>query len=164
MGKRDLAMAMFGIGFLLLSACTHVMKAYPGPELPGTQTALLQSGAYTQILSLDGQPVTSQKVSILPGPHSVVILIFDEEPTPISVEYAFSSLSDGTVNFVAEPGHQYVASVDVIASPFPISGQNDTGFRWVGYVSDRVNNQIIAQTEYLPVGVWPRIRGSLGVP
>ena len=157
-------MVIFGIGFLLLSACTHVMKAYPGPELPSAQIALVQSGAYTKILSLDGRPVTSQKVSILPGPHSVVIRILDEEPTPISVEYAFYSLSDGTVNFVAKPGHQYIASADVIASPFPISGENDTGFRWVGYVSERINNQIIAQTDYLLVGVWPRIRGSLAAP
>ena len=164
MGKRDLTMVMFGIGFLLLSACTHAMKAYPGPELPSAQTALVQSGAYTQILSLDGLPVTSRKVSILPGSHSVVIRILDEESTPISVAYAFYSLSDGTVDFVAKPGHQYVASVDVIASPFPISGENDTGFRWVGYVRDRINNQIIAQTDYLPVGVWPRIRGSLAAP
>lgn len=155
MDKRNIGMAMFVAALLLLSAC-HVMKAYPGPELPSTQTALVQGGAYTEITSLDGHPVTSQALSVLPGPHTITMRIFDQEPTPISVQYAFYSFSDGSVNFVADPGHRYIVSVDVAASPFPMSEEYPTGFGWMGYVSDRTNKQIVARTDYLPAGVWPR--------
>lgn len=155
MGKSHVTIVMFLAALLLLSAC-QVMKAYPGPELPSTQTALVQGGAYTEITSLDGRPVTSQALSVLPGPHTITMRIFDQEPTPISVQYAFYSFYDGSVSFVAEPGHRYVVSVDVAASPFPMSGEYPTGFGWMGYVSDRTSKQIVAGTDYLPVGVWPR--------
>lgn len=161
MGKRDRVTGVFAVALFLLSACSQVMQSYPGPELPSTKTALVQSGSHTQIVSLDGHAVTSETVSILPGPHTIVVRIYDDEQVPMSVDYAYYSLSDGSVDFIAEPGHRYVASVDVVASPFPISGENDSGFRWVGYIHDRTIDQIVAKTDYLAVGVWPRVRRSL---
>jgi hypothetical protein len=161
MGKRDTAIAIFAAIVLLLSACSpHATKAYQGQELPGNQTALLQSGPHTEIISLDGHRVASQTVSVLPGHHTITMRILENRP-PMSPAYAFYSLSDASVDFIAQPGRRYVASVDVVGSPFPVSGEKDSGFRLVGNVRDMTANQVIAQTDYLPVGAWPRVPHSL---
>lgn len=158
MGRRHATFAVFVAALLLLSACSRVIKAYPGPELPTIQTALVQGGAYTEIVSLDGRPAASWgEMSVLPGPHTITMRIFDQGPTPMSVQYAFYSLSDGSISFVAEPGHRYVVSVDVNASPFLMPKESDTGFGWVGYVTDRTSKQVVARTDYMPAGVWPRM-------
>ncbi len=161
MTMRTIVLAGMAMSLLLSAACSQaVMKAYPGPELPADQTALVETGAYTQIVALDGQGVKAQNLSVLPGPHTIQMRIIEYQE-PMYNQYWFYGYGDGSARFIAQPGHRYQVSISFVPSPFPLTEQADSGFRWVGYVTDRTNHQIVASTAYLPVGAWPRVPYTL---
>ncbi|OPY63357.1 MAG: hypothetical protein A4E57_03810 [Syntrophorhabdaceae bacterium PtaU1.Bin034] len=153
-------MTVTGILLLLLAACSPaVIKGYPGPTLPGNQTALVETGAYTVIEGFDGQRATGDAVVLLPGPHTLHIRP-NEYQQPMS-QYWFYSPVIGSVNFNAEAGHTYRVYVDFVVAPGPVAEEKGSGFRWVGYILDRSTNRTIANTGLLPLDAEPRIPPTL---
>jgi hypothetical protein len=148
--------------FLLTAACSQTgIKAYQGPEQPAGQTALIQSGAYTELVAVDGQQVKTQRnVAVLPGRHTVQIKIVESQE-PMYNEYWYTSYMNGDLHFTAQPGHTYQVSISFVPSPFPLTGSQDSGFRWLGYVTDRTVQRVVARTDYLPVQVYPRVPYTL---
>lgn len=144
----------------VLAACAPtVMKGYPGPVLPVSQIARVESGAYTGIEVLDGRRVTSDAVNVLPGMHTIVVrpIEYQQPAGP----YWFYSLVAASVAFTAEAGHTYLAYVDFVVAPGPAVEEKGSGFRWVGYVADRPANRIVAKTDLLPLEARPRIPSTL---
>ncbi len=159
---RNITMVGLVIAFLLTAACSQaVIKAYQGPELPADQTAVIKTGAYTELVAVDGQNVRTQRnVAVLPGPHTVQMKIIESQE-PMYDQYWYYSYVNGEVNFAAQPGHTYQVSISFVPSPFPLSGAQDSGFRWVAYVRDTTAHRLVARTDYLPVEVWPRVPYTL---
>jgi hypothetical protein len=159
---RNITMAGLVVVLVMIAACSQgVIKAYQGPDLPSDQTALLKTDAYTEIVAVDGQSVRTQRnVAVLPGPHTVQMKIVESQE-PMYDEYWYYSNVTASANFTAQPGHTYVVSVSFVPSPFPSSGRQDSGFRWLGYVSDRTANRVVARTDYLPLEAEPRVPYTL---
>ncbi len=159
---RKVMMAGLAAAFILTAACSQaVIKAYQGPELPADQTALIRTGAYTELVAVDGQLVRTQRnVAVLPGPHTVQFKIIENQE-PMYDQYWYYSYVNGEVNFTAQPGHTYMVSVSFVPSPDPLSGPKDSGFRWLGYMTDRTVNRVVARTDYLPLEAWPRVPYTL---
>ena len=150
---RVMVLAIFLVG---LTACASTTtREYSGPELPADQTALVESGPYTEIEVVDGRAVGALKVAVLPGTHSVALRP-SEHGQPIR-DYWFYSRSTGSVSFNAEAGHRYLVYVDFVPDEGPADEQKGSGYVWIGYVLDRATGKKIANTGKLPVGVEPRI-------
>ena len=129
-----------------------MMKAYQGPTLPADQTALIESGSYTLIEKCDGLKITSLKVAVLPGEH-VIEMTPAQQGQPYR-GYLFYSLVTGSVSFIAEAGHTYLAYVDFLAASAP-ANEGGSGYEWIGYVQDRSSGQMIANTGRLPLKAEP---------
>ncbi len=159
---RSIATAGLVLVLLMAAACSQaVIKTYQGPELPADQTALIRTGAYTELVAVDGQQVRTQRnVAVLPGNHTVQFKIVESQE-PMYDEYWYYSYVNAAVNFTAQPGHTYMVSVSFVPSPYPLSGAKDSGFRWLGYVTDRTVHRVVARTDYLPLEAWPRVPYSL---
>jgi hypothetical protein len=146
--------ATLGIVLFTLTACASVTNEYKGPTLPSDQTALVESGSYTNIESLDGRRTTKLKMALLPGEHTVQMRPSEQEQP--NQAYLFYSWVTGSVTFVAEAGHRYLVYVDFVPTPGPADEEKGSGYTWTGYVLDRSTGKRIADTGQLPLGVAPR--------
>ncbi len=153
---RIFAKAVLPIMLAVLPACAvTAMKAYPGPVLPASQTARVESGAYTAIEALDAQKVTSETMDVLPGPH--ILLVRPLEYRQPAGPYWFSSPVTASVEFAAQAGHIYVAYVDFVVASGPAAEEKGSGFRWIGSILDRTADRIVGKTDPLPLEARPRI-------
>jgi len=147
-----LAVAIFALG-----ACSSSpMKAYTGPTMPADQTALIVSGPYTDLESVDGVKVSSLSATVLPGKHTVGMRPSEYGTTyPGYVgPYYFYSRVTGSVEFAAEAGHRYVAWVRM--GPGPATEElTGSGFEWRGYVEDQTTNRNLVRTAALPLEAEP---------
>jgi hypothetical protein len=152
---QNMRMIAVGIVLLAVSACAAATTSgYTGPTLPGDQTALIESGPYTNIEKLDDQTITALRVSVLPGEHTVVMRPAEQEQ-PYR-EYLFYSRVSGAVKFVAEAGHRYLAYVDFVPAPGPADEAKGSGYTWIGYILDKSTGGKIANTGPLPLGAESR--------
>ncbi len=144
---------------LLIAACAHApMKAYQGPELPASQTAVVESGFYTRIAAVDGHKVRALSVALLPGEHTIVMMPYEQneaayqgQPYP---DWMFYSPVTAAVPFTAQAGHAYIANVDIQSQPSP-GYENYSAWSWVGYIQDKTTATRLASTERLPLGAYP---------
>jgi len=129
-----------------------MMKAYPGPTLPADQTALIESGAYTNVERCDGLKITSLKVAVLPGEHLIEMTPADQGQPQRG--YLFYSSVTGSISFTAEAAHTYLVYVDFVAAPAP-ADEGGSGYEWIGYVQDRASGKTIANSGRLPLKAHP---------
>lgn len=157
---RTVTSTFLTILLAVLAACAPtVMKGYPGPVLPDSRIARIETGAYTAIEAVDGLSATSDTVDVLPGNHTIVVRPLEYQQ-PAS-QYWFYSMVAASVNFVAEPGHSYQVHVEFVVAPGPAAEEKGSGFRWVAYVVDRPGNLTVAKTDLLPLEARPRIPSTL---
>jgi len=147
-----LAVAIFALG-----ACSSApTKGYSGPAMPADQTALIVSGPYTDLESVDGVKVSGLRVSVLPGKHTVGMRPsnYGSSYPGYLGPYYFYSLVTGSVEFSAEAGHRYVAWVRM--GPGPATEElTGSGFEWRGYVEDQTTNHNLVRTAALPLEAEP---------
>ena len=167
----SLAMMVFAIVFLVQTTSMASQQGYAGPAKPADETALLKSGAYTEIVSVDGTKVSSLNVTVLPGEHTVVMKPSYPLDNVYGTPYYFYSLVNGSVRFNADAGHTYVAYARTSAGPstedqsapgYASEDQTGTGFTWVGYIEDKTANERVAKTETLALQAYPYTYGYGG--
>jgi hypothetical protein len=146
------------LAFLVLGAFAVTMRGYSSTALAAEQTAVLKSGAYTDVVAADGTKVPGLSVALLPGKHTIQMKPSDNQTTSQYGPYYFYSWVTGSVEFTAEPGHTYVAYVKIAPTPataqdsdvgYPATGSTDTGFTWVGYITDETTGKRLAKTDRL---------------
>lgn len=160
---------VLSLAVLALGACsTTPTRLYSGPALPVEQTAVVKGGPYTDIVSVDGVPVSGDKVVLLPGVHNVAMRpseqLYNDYDYYGPGNYIFYSRINGTAQFTAEPGHIYEVYADMTAAPPGGYGNGSdmgyggkaSGFIWTGYVTDKTMHKRVARTEVLPLEAWPR--------
>ena len=124
--------------FLLIGSCAMLpMKGYDGPDLSADRTAIIENGVYIDINKCNGVKLGSfqDKVIILPGDHTIEMSF----QTQIIWDYIFYSRETASLTFKTEAGHSYV-----VYALFSIKG-------WKVYVKDKKTNELIAQSETLPI-------------
>ncbi len=142
-----------GIALLILAAYAALpSKAYAVPAPPAGETAVLVSGPYTDIESVDGQAVRGLTVEVTAGTHTVVLKPNDQTSYR---EYIFYTWVTGSVTFTAQAGHKYLAYVDFVTSRAEPE-ESGTGFVWIGYIQDKTSGMKLAKTEELPLGAERR--------
>jgi hypothetical protein len=157
-----LLVALIGLG-----ACAGTtMQGYSGPALPADQTAVVRSGPYTDLVSVDGVRVSGRVVSLLPEKHTIVMRPSNSQTTYGYKEaYILYSNVDGSLDFTGESGHTYSVYVNVAPTPtasedsalaYTDFGPNDTGFIWIGYVTDEMAGKRLAETDRLALQAEPR--------
>lgn len=154
------------LALLTLSACAGTTKEYSGPVLPASETAVVRSGPYTDLVAIDGRKVSSLSVALLPGKHTVEI-----KPTDNLQAYGygygayyFYSRVTGSIEFTAEPGHTYLVYAAIATAPttedsdtgYSVTGSTDTGFTWSGYITDETAGRRLARTDTLALQAEPR--------
>jgi hypothetical protein len=155
---RTLALVM---ATLALSACAGAsMQGYSGSALPADQTAIVKSGAYTDLMASDGMKVPRLSVAVLPGRHTIVMKPSDNQGLYGYGAYFYYSLVTGSVQFTAEAGHYYLAYV-IFAPASGTTWEDDmehtgTGFTWVGYITDETTGKRVARTDRLALQAEPR--------
>ena len=162
---QKLRNAALGVAIFALVACAGTpMRAYPGPALPADQTALVKTGAYTDLVACDGTSVPGLTVAVLPGEHTIQLKPSDRQDRQdikgYSWPYLFYSRVIGSVVFEAQAGHTYVAYVNLSAGPATEEAPSGTGFVWVGYIEDQTTHQRLAKTDKLPLEAEPRVPGG----
>jgi hypothetical protein len=160
---KHMKVAAVALVILTVKACANMpTQVYTGQALPSDQTALVESGSYTNIVSLDGQSISGLNAAVLPGTHTMEIKP-DGQPYR---EYLFWPRSNGLLTFAADAGHKYLVYVDFVSPPVPVE-EAGTGFVWIGYVQDERTGERIAKTDPLPLGVERReypTGGNFSVP
>ncbi len=154
---HDVRIMALVVALFALGACTGMpMKGYSGPVLPADQTALVQSGPYTDVVASDGVKVPTLSVSVLPGTHTIEMKP-NEPPSDSDYvgPYFFYARNIGSVAFTAEAGHTYVAYVDIAPAP-STEDEVGTGYTWAGYVKDETTGKRVAWTDRLRLEVEPR--------
>jgi len=167
----SLAMTVFAMAFLAQTSMAS-QQGYAGPAKPADETALVRSGAYTEIVSVDGTKVSSLNVTVLPGEHTVVMKPSYPVDNNYATPYFFYSLVNGSVTFKADAGHTYVAYARTSAGPSTedqsaagyasMEDQTGSGFTWVGYIEDKTDHERVAKTETLALQAYPRTWGYGG--
>jgi hypothetical protein len=117
--------------------------------LPPDATAIVSSGAYGDLVSCDGVKLSSTqlKVAVLPGEHTIRITMRRQT---IGFKVLYSG-EVGSVTFVAEAGHRYLADVELIPQGKWLSLAT-AEYDWIGHIVDRETGRIIGvTTEPLPV-------------
>ncbi len=164
---------ILGLGIMVLvlalfaqTPSAAATKGYAGPAKSADETALVRSGAYTELVSYDGTKISSLSVTLLPGEHTVVMKpSYPIDNSQYMGGYFFYSLVNGSVTFNAEPGHQYVAYVATTAGPtkeYETGSEMGTGFTWVGYIEDKTVHKKVAKTDVLPMEAYPMTPGGYG--
>ncbi len=149
---RPFCLAIAGMALLALSACAP-MKGYPGPALPAGETAIVRSGPYTDLVSVDGMKISGLSVALLPGPHTIEV-VPSELDQPYEGWWVVGSAVKGVVGFVALAGRSYRASVEF--APRSAPGYEDySAWSWVGSVQDETTGARVAQTASLPLAAYP---------
>jgi hypothetical protein len=103
-GTLQLAALIFG-----LSGCSAT-QAYPGPELPQEQVAIIELCPTCQLEGLDGRQPPSSSSSqwqVLPGEHTVDVTLFEVEEHQGTLQVAF----------IAKPGIEYYVDRYQITKP-----------------------------------------------
>ena len=124
---------------VLLAGCAGALgglvKAYPGPERPASEVAVMQCGFSLAILAVDedrnfsGNPVTCQ-FSLLPGKHTFRVRVVKKEyGTPLTLVQK----GDQVVEYELKAGKTY--------SLHAFEDQKSPGL-WTISVSDPVTNKI----------------------
>ncbi len=153
----SLGIMLLALAFFAQTASAAAVQGYAGPVKPGDETAVVRSGAYTDLVSYDGTKVSGLSVALLPGEHTVVMKPSYPTTSYQSMGgYFLYSNVNGSVTFNAEPGHEYVAYVTTAAGP-ATEDQTGSGFTWVGYIQDKTTHQRVAATERLPLEAYPRV-------
>jgi len=168
----SLAMMVFAIVFLVQTTSMASQQGYAGPAKPADETALLKSGAYTEIVSVDGTKVSSLNVTVLPGEHTLVMKPSYPVDGNYATPYFFYSVVNGSVTFKADAGHTYVAYARTSAGQSTenqsaagyasMEDQTGSGFTWVGYIEDKTDHERVAKTETLALQAYPRTWGYGG--
>jgi hypothetical protein len=174
---RNLKIAGLAVLALALGACSSTpMKAYSGSVLPAEQTAIVRSGPYTDLVSVDGMKVRGLSVAVLPGKHTIEMKPSDnQEAYAYTSQYLYYSLVTGTVTLDTVPGHTYQAYVHIAPEPRDMEERSygaadraygaqegktidtsDSGYAWRGYVEDKTASKRVAATDRLPLAVYPR--------
>ena len=163
-----LGIMVVALAFFAQTAGAAAAKGYAGPLRPADETAVVRSGAYTELVSSDGTKVPGLSVAVLPGEHTIVMKpSYPTDNYEFMGAYFFYSLVNGSVTFNAEPGHEYVAYVSTAAGSakgYDEDSPTGTGFAWVGYIEDKTAHQRVAKTERLPLEAFPRSPGGAGSP
>ena len=148
------------LALLASGACAYApTRAYPGPALPAEQTAVVESGPYTDIVSADGVEVRGLSAALLPGNHTIAMI--PVETGQPNQGWLFYSRVTGSVAFTAEAGHRYTAYVDFVGQSVP--GHEDySGWSWFGCIQDKATGVRLARTERLPLGAYPYSHSSGG--
>jgi hypothetical protein len=163
---RHLKTLALVVAVFALSACAGIStQGYSGPALPADQTAIVNSGAYTDLIASDGMKVSGMRVAVLPGRHTIVMKPSDNQDAWGYGAYFFYSRVTGSVEFTAEAGHTYRAYVAIGPAPdtteesgmgYAGAGSTDTGFTWIGYIADETTGKKIARTDRLALQAEPR--------
>lgn len=166
MYRRWELLTVLGVFLLGLAACTSTTQHYAGPALPDERTALIESGPYTYIESINGKKIATLRATVLPG-TLVLTMRPDEQNQPVR-EYVFYSRGPGSVSFDAEAGHRYLAYVVFVPEEGPADELKGSGYVWIGYVLDKSTGRKVAETGRLPLDVEPRLQtfgpSSSGAP
>jgi len=169
----SLAMMVLAVAFLTQTASMASEQGYTGPAKPADETAVVRSGAYTDIVAIDGTTTSSLSITVLPGEHTVVMKPSYPAGDNVWVTpYYFYSRVNGSVTFKAEAGHTYVAYARTSAGPSTedqsaagyasMEDQSGSGFSWVGYIEDKTAHERVAKTERLALEAYPRSWGFGG--
>ena len=111
------------------------MRMYSGPELPASQTALIQGvDSGINIVICDGVKVTSTAVSVLPGEHVIGIQFYYKE-MGYSKDVAYRK-------FTAEAGHVYSVGITLNVGP----GRYDT------FIMDKTTGRKMNASNYTVPG------------
>jgi hypothetical protein len=147
---------------LLVGACAAAMKTYEGPVLPADRTAIIESGPYTTIERCDGVRVTSAylAVAVLPGRHTIDVAFRGQS---IGIKFLYAS-ETAPLTFTAEAGHRYVAYATPVPETEWLGGYVVSEYRWVAYVLDKETGKKMANSERLPVRMWPIPGGNYNFP
>ncbi len=95
------------VSTLLLAGCQTPLQTYAGPGLPPSDVAVLSVPGSASIQQIDGQPVRTRALELLPGSH-VAQVRFQEIPDEVHGglrDYRIYALCE--IDFVAERGHTY---------------------------------------------------------
>ena len=116
-------------GLVVFVVACGTLKAYTGPELPDSQTALIKSDYrfpfhMVQIISIDNFTTTSAKVRVLPGHHSLTVELYQSYViTHITVQ--------GNISFDAKAGSVYLVEgrmegLDAVFNIKEVAGNGNT--------------------------------------
>jgi hypothetical protein len=157
---RYLRFPIVGVVLLSLWACAGApMKGYTGPALPPEKIAVVRTGPHADLVAADDTRMTGTAVTILPGEHKIVMKPNEQQQDYIANGcYYFHSKVTGSVSFVAEAGHNYLAYVS-----FSRDGKTEddagTGFTWTGIIEDQTTHKKVGNTGRLELGAQPVILG-----
>lgn len=153
----NLRVVVLGAVVLTLAACAGVpMQGYTGPALPAEQTALVQTGAYTDLIACDGKKVSGLGLTVLPSVHTIELKPDDQQQSYMQTGFIYRSTVTGSISFTAEAGHKYLVYVNI--APGPSTDENaGTGYTWVGIVEDETTHRKVAKTDHLPLQIEPII-------
>ena len=163
----SLGIMVLALAFVAPIAAAAPTQGSAGALGPADEAALVKSGAYTEVVSVDGAKVSGLSVRVSPGEHTLVMKpSYPTDNTTYTGGYFFYSNVDGTVAFKAEPGHAYVAYANTYTAPSrddqyavgssSAEDQSGSGFTWVGYIEDKTTHQRVAKTERLALEAYPR--------
>jgi hypothetical protein len=108
---------------LIMISCSTTTKMYSGPELPASQTALVQGAAGPiSIEACDGVKVTSSAITVLPGEHTIWMSL-----NQIGSVGEYYSTGNIPITFIAEAGHTYGVDVSTHRNPYALIKDNTTG-------------------------------------
>jgi hypothetical protein len=159
MNRYKLFLILLAVQFLGFTACSFgTTQWYGGQGKPANETAIIESGPYTNIEAIDGKAVTGLKIAVLPGTYQVSIKPGEPDQQPLG-PYLFFSRVIGSISFNAEAGHTYMVYVNFLTEKKPADEIKGSGFVWVAYVVDQSAGKRIAQTDPLPLEAehrgWP---------
>jgi hypothetical protein len=159
MKKCSLLLGLCVVMFLGLTNCAVVTTQwYEGQGKPANETAIIETGPYTNIEAIDGKTVNALRIAVLPGTYQVSIKPGEPDQQPLS-PYLFYSRVTGSISFTAQAGHTYMVYVKFLTEQKPADEIRGSGFVWIAYILDRSVDKKIAQTDPLPLEAehrgWP---------
>jgi len=135
--------------FALAGSCTgQTMKLSDSQNLSPKVAAIVRSGAYTQIETVDGTRIASPYVNVMiaPGTHTLRVTFLRRTV----VNKLLYPSDTAIVRLFAEPGRRY----EVATEPVPDSSWRGVAvwrFSWIAYVVDKMTGEIVAQSDPLPL-------------
>lgn len=130
---------------LIFFGCASTQQLYSGPRLPAGEVATLEA-RYCKMISIDGQKVSSSKVEILPGQHSLEASYVRGARTVV-IEGWLCILSVETlppldIEFYAVLGSQYVVLGIDSGSMATIQVQDVSSGKVIGSRSGELKNVV----------------------
>jgi hypothetical protein len=142
-------LCLLSLSIVLSGSCSvPTMKVPEDHGLSPRVAAVIRSGAFTQIESVDGTRVASPYLDVIvpPGTRTVEIA-FGRRLLGNKLLYPIGT---ATVRLFAEPGRTYAVNTEAVPESSWM-GVVVWQFAWIAYVTDKMTGQTVVQSDPLPL-------------